>query len=308
MLKQNALLSEASLAPLTRGEFGAELLGVQVADQASLDDLASLLRDLVGRHLVVLLRGQRMRPDQFSGLMTHFGPLLDTRRLATQAHHIPGADFIKVISNGTAEDGLPLGDGNSSAQVWHSDASPWEVPPGHNAMYCRETPEPAPRTFFVSMIDVYQSLPADLKERIGTLRVVHHQYPRHIDVEVARRAPSLPIGDRLQGRVHPLVRRHLYSSRPVLYLPTRRDSLVVGWSEADSRELLEQLWGYVENHAGIVALELQPDDIVIWDNTATQHSREGWPADRVRTVWHLGAEGEVPTPLFGEREKVAALS
>jgi taurine dioxygenase len=239
--------------------------------------------------------------------MAHFGPLLDTRRLGTCAHHLPGANVIKVISNGLAYDGRRLGDGNNSAQVWHSDASPWEVPPGHNAMYCRQAPDPAPHTFFISMTDVYASLPGKLRERISSLRVVHHQYPRHIDIEVARNAPSLPLAERLRGQVHPLVRRHMFTSRPALYLPTRRDSVVVGWTEAASRALLEELWDLVEGHSGVIGLRLEPDDLVIWDNTATQHSRKGWPPEQCRTVWHLGAEGEVPTPRFGVREKVAAL-
>jgi taurine dioxygenase len=85
----------------------------------------------------------------------------------------------------------------------------------------------------------------------------------------------------------------------VLYLPARRDSLVVGWSEADSRALLDELWSHVEQCPQFIRIALKPDDFVIWDNTALAHSREGWPPHEQRIMWHVSAEGECPTPRFG---------
>jgi taurine dioxygenase len=101
--------------------------------------------------------------------------------------------------------------------------------------------------------------------------------------------------------VHPLVRRHLPTGLPILYLPTRRDSIVVGWSDSDSSRLLADLWGFVERSQHRTSVALVKNDLLFWDNAATVHSREGWPADQGRAVWHVAAEGEIPTPLYGKR-------
>jgi taurine dioxygenase len=151
------------------------------------------------------------------------------------------------------------------------------------------------------MIKVYQTLPQPTKDRIRSLRVMHHVFPRQIEAAIARDAPSLPIEDRRVGRIHPLVRRHMPTNNPILYLPVRHDSLVVGWNETDSRELLDELWAHTNASPYFVSAALEPDDFVIWDNAATVHSRDGWPEDSGRTMWHVSAEGEVPTPRFGER-------
>ena len=88
---------------------------------------------------------------------------------------------------------------------------------------------------------------------------------------------------------------------PSLYLPTRRDSLIVGYTEEDSRALLEQLWATVNDAPCVVGVALLPGDFIIWDNVACAHSREGWPADQGRLVWHVSAEGEIPTPRYSKK-------
>jgi alpha-ketoglutarate-dependent taurine dioxygenase len=126
-------------------------------------------------------------------------------------------------------------------------------------------------------------------------------FHRQIEVAIARDAPSLPIADRRVGRIHPLVRRHIPTNLPVLYLPVRHDSLVVEWTEQDSRALLDELWEHTNASPFFAGAALEPNDFIIWDNTATVHSRDGWPEDTGRTMWHVSAEGEVPTPRYGER-------
>jgi taurine dioxygenase len=296
-----SLVDGIEVVPLTT-DVGVRLGHVVLEEAARTDDFFEQVRFLLGRHLLVFIPGQELEPQTMTSFASRFGPLLDIRRPGSDAKHVPGHDLIKVISNGVDDTGRPLGDGNSSAQIWHSDSTPWEVPPSHIAFYCRQTVDPVPQTSFLSMIATYSSLPDATKDRINGLRVIHHQYPRQIEVEIARTGGSLPIEERRAGRVHPLVRRHMASTAPILYLPTRRDSLIVGWSEEDSRALLEELWDHVDRHPGAVGIGLRPGDFVMWDNAAMVHSRQGWPAEHTRVMWHVSVEGEIPTPRFGVRE------
>jgi taurine dioxygenase len=289
------------VTPLTP-DIGVDFSGVNLEKDAYDADFIDQLRKAMDTYLVVRIRNQQISPATMTTIAGYFGPLLDLRRAGSDALYMPGHDLIKVISNETdPETGRPLGDGNSSAQIWHSDSTTWEVPVGHIAFYCRRTPTPAPATRFLNMIKVYETLPDSTKERIKSLRAMHHMFHRQIEVAIARDAPSLPIEERRIGRLHPLVRRHLPTNKPVLYLPARRDSLIVGWTDKDSRDLMEELWQHTDSSPYFVSAALVPDDFIIWDNTATVHSRDGWPSDQGRTMWHVSAEGEVPTPLFGAR-------
>jgi taurine dioxygenase len=295
------VVGEAKVSPLS-DQVGVEIRNVVFEEAAPTEAFFEQVRYLLARHLLVFIPSQHIRAGTMTSVASRFGPLLDIRRPGSNARHVPGHDLIKVISNAVGDDGRPLGDGNSSPQIWHSDSTPWEVPPSHIAFYCRRTPDPAPRTYFKSMIAAYEALPAATKEKVNGLRVIHHQYPRQIEVEIARTGASLPLDERKAGRVHPLIRRHMPTTLPVLYLPTRRDSLVVGWSEDASRALLEELWAHVDALPGAIGIALQPGDFVIWDNAAMVHSRDGWSPDQARVMWHISMEGEIPTPRFGDRE------
>jgi taurine dioxygenase len=283
-------------------DIGVDFTEVNLEKDAYDPDFVDRLRSALTEHLLVRIRNQQITPLTMTTIAEHFGPLLDIRRVGSNALHIPGHDLIKVISNEKdPATGRPLGDGNCSAQIWHSDSTTWEVPTGYISFYCRTAPELPPATRFMNMIKVYETLPQATKDRIRSLRVMHHVFPRQIEVAIARDAPSLPVQDRRVGRIHPLVRRHLPTNRPVLYLPVRHDSLVVGWTEPDSRALLDELWEHTNASPFFVSAALERDDFIIWDNSATVHSRDGWPEDDGRTMWHVSSEGEVPTPRYGER-------
>lgn len=294
-------MSEQIRVSPINGNLGVRMDGVVFERDARDPAFIQRMKQLLDDHLAVFIPKQKIEPDTVERFVANFGPLLDIKRAGNKAHHVPGADWIKVISNGAAPDGIPYGDGNSSAQIWHSDSTPWEAPVGHIAFYCRQTVEPAPQTYFKNMIKVYEALPQAMKDRINELRVVHHFYPRQIEVKIHAEGKSMPLEERKRGFVHPLVRRHVGNNKPFLYLPTRRDSLVQGWSEEESRELLEELWKFTNDSDFDFGVALMPDDFVIWDNRATVHSRDGWPAEKTRVMWHISSEGEIPTPLMTRR-------
>ena len=280
---------------------GIRVDGIDLEGASSDPDFIDLLRKWMREHLVVVFPKQKLTGSTCERLPAAFGPLVNIKRAGNVAHHVPGYEWIKVISNGKAPDGINYGDGNASAQIWHSDSTPWEAPVGHIAFYCRQTVDPVPKTYFKNMITVYAALPLQTRERINRLRVIHHFYPRQIEVKIHNDGPSMSLEDRKLGMVHPLVRRHLDTGKPFLYLPTRRDSLVVGLSEEESRALLTELWDFTNAQDFDIGVGLEPDDFVIWDNSATVHGRDGWPEHQTRIMWHVSSEGEVPIPFYPRR-------
>lgn len=289
-------LSQLRIEPLNE-HLGVRLSNFDFEAVGRTEEFIDLMKKLLDKHLVVLMPKQPgIEPSTIEHFTAQWGPLVNVKRAGNTAHHVSGAQWIKVISNGVAADGVPYGDGNNSAQIWHSDSTPWEAPVGHISFYCRQTANPAPTTSFKNMIKVYAALPQATKDRIDDLRVIHHFYPRQIEVAIHANGPSMSLEDRRVGVQHPLVRRHLGTHKPFLYLPTRRDSLVVGMSDAQSRTLLTELWDFANACDVDVGAALQKDDFIIWDNSATVHDREGWPNEQVRIMWHTSSEGEVPVP------------
>ena len=292
--------SSIAIEPITP-HTGVKLAGFDLEANARDPQFVSLLKQLLAEHLVVFIPKQKISAATAEFIPAQMGPLVNIKRAGNVAHHVAGYEWIKVISNGKAPDGIAYGDGNSSAQIWHSDSTPWEAPVGYIAFYCRQTVNPVPRTYFKNMIKVYEALPDETKERINKVRVVHHFYPRQIEIKIHNEGPSMPLEDRKLGFVHPLVRRHLPTGKAMLYLPTRRDSIVQGMSEAEGRKLLEELWQFANDAPFDIGVGLEPDDFVIWDNSATVHSRDGWDESQTRIMWHVSAEGEVPTPMYPRR-------
>ncbi|MEO7915590.1 MAG: TauD/TfdA family dioxygenase [Novosphingobium sp.] len=280
---------------------GVELKNVVFEEMAPTEPFIDMMRKLLNTRRFVLIRGQHIEPHTAEAFTANFGPLLDIKRHGSGALHIPGAEWIKVISNGKTPDGQPLGDGNSSAQLLHSDSTSWEAPVGHIAFYCRQTCDPAPMTYFVDMVRVYADLPQAMKDRIANLRAIHHFFARQIEPEIARTTPSKSIEERRIGVLHPLVRRHLGTGAPMLYIPTRHDSLIPGMPEDESLTLLDELWALVNASPHRIGHAMRPDDFIIWDNSATVHGRAGWEPAKTRMMWHISAEGEVPIPFYPRR-------
>jgi taurine dioxygenase len=281
---------------------GADLEGIELSTAPDNQQVMLEIREALNAHLVLRIRGQRLTPAQAVRFTEWFGPVIDTRRPTTpRAVHVPGFPQIQVLSNAIDPDGQRLGDGNTAAQIWHSDAGQWEVPPGMSFFYGRTIPNPAPRTSFLNMIRVYAALPDVLKQRIAPLRPRHHMYSHAVDVAVHRHGKSLPHAQRAAGRPHPVVRRHIGTNQPILYLPMRRDSVIDGMEEGESTALLAELWAFADSLPFKWSFAIDVDDVVLWDNAALAHCREGWAESHDRTMWHLLAEGERPTPTYQEK-------
>lgn len=281
---------------------GADIKNVTAAECAADRHLQALLKEALAQHLVLRFRGQTITPAEMVRLASAFGPLIDVRAPSVpQAIHVPGHDMIQVLSNGLDAQGRRHGDGNNSEQIWHTDSGQWEVPPGVVFFYGTKIPSPPPETAYKNMIKVYDALPQAMKDRIRDLRVIHHMYPRSVDIKVHREGASLPLEQRANGGTKPLVRRHLATNAPFLYLPTRRDSVIPGLSESQARALLDELWAFANSQDFDWSGPTEIGDVILFDNAATVHRRQGWPDTQRRDVWHLLAEGDSATPYFPKK-------
>ena len=275
---------------------GADVHNVDLARVVDDTDVASIeaLRRALDEHLVLRLRDQHLSASQMERFGAYFGGFVSLKRPEQRdALHIPGLQFVKCISNGVTADGRPVGDGSAKPQDWHTDGAMKPRPATYSHFYARVVPADPPQTYWMNMYRVYDSLPANWREEIQDLWVIHHQYSAGNEFPLP---PSLPLAKRMEGPRHPLVRRHPTSGRPLLYLPHRDDAIVVGRDEAASRQLIARLRDFAARSPYWWSATMELDDFVIWDNRACLHRRDGWDPSRERTLWHLANEGEIPVP------------
>lgn len=275
---------------------GADVEDLDLAALIERSDPSELeaLRMALDQHIVLRFRRQTLQPEQIERLGRHFGPLLSLKRPEnTEAAHIGGVQFLKVITNAKGEDGRALGDGSNRPQDWHTDGAMKPKPATYSWFYARKVPKDPPRTYWLNAYRLYEDLPAKMKARIAGRSVIHHHYSAGNEFPLP---PTLPLEIRLQGPQHPLVRVHPATGRPILYLPHRSDALVVGMDEAESAELIGWLRRFAWDSPHWWGVAMEADDFVVWDNRPCLHRRDGWDDGEERVMWHLANEGETPVP------------
>jgi taurine dioxygenase len=127
---------------------------------------------------------------------------------------------------------------------------------------------------WVDMRAVYRALPAELQQRLRSLRGAQHR-------RATRSAP------RPAAFEHPLVATHPRTAESMLLLPDRVRGSIVGFDRNASRALLSELWRAVDDAGARQAHELRPGDLYVWDNLATVHTNPVFPRAQERSVWFL---------------------
>jgi taurine dioxygenase len=281
---------------------GADVRGLDIAVLARAPDRRTIeaLKSALDRHLVLRFREPALTNADICAFGGLFGTLLGERQNPEdkESAQLDGYADLKVISNAVADDGRMLGDKGADPQIWHTDGSHRATPNAYSLLYARKVPPNPPRTGFMSCYALYEALPAALREEIAGRRAIFSVHNRSQSFWTFMEGASVDLERRADGPTHPLVRLHPRTGRPFLYLPRRRDALIVGLSPQRSRELLERLWAavFLSMEKWFVAFE--EGDFVVFDNRAVLHNREGWDPAQERIVFHLAIEGEVPLAGF----------
>ena len=250
--------------------FAAEIQGLDLSQPIDDATFATLYKAWTD-HAVLRFRNQKLDDDHLATFSRRFGELDNAPVGAKGAGFARHRADIAVISN-IVENGKSVGGLGNSELVWHQDMSYAELPPKASLLYGIETPPTGGETFFYDLYKAYETLPGDLKQRIGGLSCKHDATRNSSGQLREGFAESYANADR-PGAVHPLAVRHPDSDRVSLYLGRRPNAWVVGLSDAESDELLDQLWAHVEGGPYKWAQQWQPGDVVLWDNRCRLHRR-----------------------------------
>jgi taurine dioxygenase len=242
---------------------GAEIMGVDLARPLVAVAIDAIRRAL-GEFGVVFFRDQQLTPEQHLAFAQHFGGV-NLNRFFKAVDGYPAIAEVRKDPDQQQNIG-----GN-----WHTDHSYDLAPAMGSILYAREVPDAGGDTLFASMYRAYDALSDGLKRTLEELRALHSS--RHVfgpstyglrgDLRGRVLNPELAA----QDAIHPVVIRHPDSGRKALYDNPAFTVRIEGWSDEESRPLLQYLYQHAVRPEFSCRFQWRPGSIAFWDNRCTWH-------------------------------------
>ncbi|MQR01725.1 TauD/TfdA dioxygenase family protein [Glaciimonas soli] len=270
---------------------GAEIIGLDLHQAVSDHDIASIRGALLA-YGVIVLRDQRITPEQQIAFSRRFGPLQEH---VLSRFHLAGYPEILVVSN-VIENGQPIGLVDAGAD-WHSDLSYMPKPSLGSLLHSQELPPEQGDTLFANTVNAYETLPLEIKKTLVGKRAVHsyvYRYRRLQKLSPWRADLTQKQIDAVPEVEHPVIRTHPETGRKTLFVNEGFTSHIVGMNKADSDALLQYLHQHTIAAKNIYRHHWQAHDMVFWDNRSTQHFAAITPEHLRRTLYRTTVEGDIP--------------
>ena len=208
---------------------------------------------LLARHGLLIFRNQQVSNGDFVAFLRKFGPLTFTVGETPVKNH----PDLNVVSN--------VGRSTRPKSSFHIDSSYFEKPPAYTALRAVELPDRGGETLFTNQYRAYESLPADLKQKLKGKQVVHV-------------VTGLDLSDKQETEtqaIHPIFKIHPLSGKKSIYMSTpQRCAAIKGMELDEAANLIEACYKHSIQEQFIYRHEWQPGDILIWDNGCTLHKAD----------------------------------
>lgn len=274
---------------------GAEVRGLD--PRAPWDEeTARVVREAFLEHLVLVFRGDMLSPPDFMAFARNFGALQP--HVAKKYRH-PEAEDIVMMTN-VDKDGKFDAVGAGRGVGWHSDLSYDQVPAKATVLHALELPDRGGDTRFANMYRAYDTMPADLKDRITGLKALFRYGGRqglsreHLSA-ADKAAPPV---------VHPVVRLHPETGKPAVYVNPYHTLAIQGIARDESDALLDDVFEWCDRPEFQWAHAWRPGDTIVWENRSAVHSGSlDYPLDQRRIFMRATVRG---TDTTAEKQVSAA--
>jgi alpha-ketoglutarate-dependent taurine dioxygenase len=231
-------------------------------------DLTSPISDAVKAELITLFDERQVLVfkeadidlDQQLALTTTFSPLVDD----------PPAEDVVAPQTGRYVTNLDRNYAEGGELHFHTEYAYLDPPIYGLSLWGDEVPEGGPATLFTSNRNAYDSLPAELKQRIAGISAVHVRSRNYLD-QIGR-YEKIP-EDAFQV-TYPLIYTHPRTGEKVLFLSQLWTHSIVGCAEDEGNALLDQLFAQLYSPERVYRHVWERHDLVVWDNISAQHARE----------------------------------
>ncbi len=245
------------------GALGAEVHGVDLG--ADLDDaVVAEIRQSLLEHCVIFFRDQEFDARQHKTLARRFGDIFIHPNYYGV---VPDPEILEIRRE--------PGDTRVVGEEWHSDTTMMAKPPLGAILYAIEVPPHGGDTLFANQYLAYETLSDGMKRMLAGLRAVHS------DRKVAGPQARVNVGRTTKARdddawretinVHPVIRTHPETGRPLLYVNASYTVGFEGMTEAESKPLLEFLLEQGHRPEFTCRFRWQKGSVAFWDNRCTKH-------------------------------------
>lgn len=244
---------------------GAEITGVNLGEPLT-DFSYQIIRRALCEWGVLFFREQNITPAQHLDFGKRFGELHVSKTISK----VPGYPLVGEVRK----------EPNQARNIggnWHSDHSFAEIPPLGSILVARELPDIGGDTLFANMSSAYDKLSNGMKMMLEGLSAVHAKKKALQSSNLsAERQVSTNELEKMGGAVeeqfiHPVVVKHPETGRRILYVNPTYTVRFDGWTEQESKPLLQFLFEQGSSPENICRFDWEVDSVVFWDN---------------RTVWH----------------------
>ena len=219
--------------------------------------------------LVIMFRDQNLTPEQHKAFSRYFGELMEL----PQAPTYPGHNDMQELRREADEPASVV----PSFEHFHTDSPFLARPPLCVVMRALDVPKYGGDTAFANMCVVYDDLSQGMKDLLSGLQIVYSGkdiWSRNAKLEKSQqlrlRESHNLTEDQLES-VHPAVRTHPRTGRKGLYATTAYFKRFVGWSEEESRALLNYLQSLPQRAQYQCRVRWRPNTLVVWDNRFLLH-------------------------------------
>jgi len=249
------------VAPIA-GAIGAEIGGVDLSRPLPDEQLAEIRRAWL-EHLVVFFRDQPLDADAYMAFARRIGKPIEYPFVRGLDAH-PEIIEVKKLEHERVNFG----------GVWHSDTTYLERPPMASMLLAREVPPHGGDTLFANMYLAYETLSEGLRRTLDGLRAVAASSKADVSRTREDRIRSDGRDDARTEYVtdHPVVRTHPETGRKALFVNVAHTVRFVGWTEDESRPLLEFLYTHLTRPEFTCRFAWRVGSLALWDNRCAQHN------------------------------------
>jgi alpha-ketoglutarate-dependent taurine dioxygenase len=252
--------------PLT-GACGAEITGVDLRKPLG-DEVLSEVMTAFEHFLVIMLRDQDLTNEQHKTFSRYFGELTEL----PQAPIYAGDRQMQEVRREAHEpvSVVPF-------TRFHTDSPFLARPPLCMVMRAIDAPRFGGDTAFANMYLAYEELSEGLKEVLGRLKVVYSGrdiWSKNAKLDKEKQLRLRESHDFTEDQLenaHPAVRSHPRTGRKALYVTPAYFKRFDGWSDEDSRPLLEYLAHMPHKLQYQCRIRWKPNTLIVWDNRFLQH-------------------------------------
>ena len=279
---------------------GAEITGLNLRNSMTGEQIEQI-RQAVHQYGVVFIRGQEISPAQQLSFAKYFGEPEQHLLHGGTNYTLPEHPEMLVVSN-VIENGKQIGIMDAGSE-WHTDLSYSKNPTYLSMLYSLQVPHgpdglPLGSTAFVSTSFSYDTLPEKIKDALTGKTAVHSYAARVRARELAgtkRIPPTKEQLDRAKDVDHPIFRRHPYCNKICIFVNKAYTTEINGLKPEQSNGYLQDMYLHMTRPDFAYQHQWRVGDLVIWDNTQTQHLASfDYSADQHRRMHRVSLRGTLP--------------